>query len=169
MASGDTLAVFLPIAASLPSTNYATFDTYAAATGVRRVLDFDGSAANESCFFEGNWPAHYDGGGINVVLWYSTDGTDVDAIEFEIAVEVVQDDDDTDAAGQDFGTATNLADTPATATANYINKTSAAAISHANCGSPSAGDAFRLELIRDYDHAANTDDVQLHRVVITEQ
>ncbi len=169
MAAGDTLAIFLPRAADLPSSNYATFDTYAAATGIRMVLDFDGSAANETAIFAGNWPAHYDGGGVNVVLWYSTDGTDVDAVQFEVSFEVVQDDDDTDAGGQDFGTATDITDTPATATANYINKTSPGSVSHANCGSPSSGDAFRLKITRDYDHAANTDDAQLHRVVVTEQ
>ena len=117
----------------------------------------------------GGWPAHYDGGGVNVVVWYSTDGTAVGAVEFEVSFEVVQDDDDTDAGGQDFGTATNIADTPATATANYVNKTSPGSISHSNCGSPSSGDACRFRIVRDYDHATNTDDVQLLQVVITEQ
>ena len=169
MASGDTLFVFTPADNEPPSSNYATADTYAGATGTRLVLDFDGSAADETAIFSGVWPAHYDGGGINVVCWYSMDGTDADAIQFELSVEVIQDDDDTDSGGQDFGTATDLTDTRATATANYVNKTAAGAISHANCGSPSVGDAMRLQVTRDYDHAANTDDLQLHRVVVTEQ
>ena len=171
MASGDTIFSFGPADFNNnPTSNYATLDTYAAATGVRMVLDFDGSAANETAIAGNlNWPAHYDGGGVNVVVWYSTDGTAVGAVEFEVSFEVVQDDDDTDAGGQDFGTATNIADTPATATANYVNKTSPGSISHANCGSPSSGDACRFRIVRDYDHATNTDDVQLLQVVITEQ
>ena len=169
MASGDTLAVFAAADNVPPSSAYATLDTYAAATGVRSVLDFDGSAANETAIFPFSWPSHYDGGGVNVTIWYSTDGTDVDAVQFEVSFEVVQDDDDSDAAGQDFLTVSNITDTPATATANYTNKTSAGSVSHANCGSPAVGDAGRCKITRDYDHAANTDDVQLHRVVVTEQ
>ena len=169
MASGDTLFVFTPADNEPPSSNFATLDTYAGATGVRLVLDFDGSAANETAIFSGIWPAHYDGGGVNVTGWYSMDGTAATAIELEYSVEVIQDNDDTDAGGQDFGTATSVADTRATATANYVNKMSAGAISHANCGSPAVGDAMRLKVTRDYDHAANTDDLQLHRIVVTEQ
>ncbi|KKK62098.1 hypothetical protein LCGC14_3007710, partial [marine sediment metagenome] len=105
---------------------------------------------------------------VDVVVKYSTDGTDVDAIQLEASMEVLQDDDDQDAGGQDFGTATDITDTPATATANYSNVTAAVTISHANCGSPAAGDDGRFKLTRDWDHASNTDDVQVSEVVITE-
>lgn len=171
MASGDSLFVFTPNSAMPPASNYATFDTIAAATGNRFVLDFIGSggSADESAIFESIWPSHYAGGGINVVLHYSTDGTSVGAVQWEVSVEVTQDGDDQDAGGQDFGTATDITDTPSTATANILDITAAGAISHANCGSPSPGDGFRLKVTRDHDHAANTDDAQLHRVVITEQ
>jgi hypothetical protein len=171
MASGDTLFSFGPADFnSNPTSNYATLDTYAAATGIRTVMDFDGSAANEIAIAGNlNWPSHYDGGVVNVVVWYSTDGTSVGAVRFQVSFEVVQDNDDTDAGGQDFGTATNIDDTPATATANFINETAAGAISHVNCGSPSPGDACRFKIERDFDIATNTDDVQLLQVVITEQ
>lgn len=169
MASGDTLFVFTPADNVPPASNFATLDTFAAATGFRLVLDFDGVAADETAIFSGVWPSNYDGGGINVIIDYSLDGTDAQAVEFEVSVEVVQDDDDQDAAGQDFGAATNIADTPATNTANYNNRTAPGAISHANCGSPAVGDRMRLKVTRDYDHAANTDDVQLHAVHVKEQ
>lgn len=171
MASGDTLFVFEPQMATLPSTNYATFDAFAAATGVRLVLDFVGSggSADEAAMFPGVWPSNYDGGGINVVVHYSTDGTSVGAVQWEVSVEVLQDTDDQDAAGQDFGTLTDITDTPSTATANILDITAAGAISHVNCGSPAVGDGMRLKIARDHDHATNTDDAQLHKIVVTEQ
>ena len=171
MASGDTLFVFEPQNAVLPATNYATFDTFNAATGIRLVLDFIGSggSADEAAMFSGVWPSHYDGGGINVVVHYSTDGTSVGAVQWEVSVEVLQDTDDQDAGGQDFGTLTDITDTPSTATANILDITAAGAISHANCGSPAVGDGMRLKIARDHDHATNTDDAQLHKIVVTEQ
>lgn len=171
MASGDTLFIFLPGDNIPPDSNYATLDVIAAATGNRECLDFVGSggSADEAAIFEGVWPSHYDGGGINVVIHYSTDGTSTGAVQWEVSVEVVQDADDQDAGGQDFGTPTDITDTPSTATANVLDITAAGAISHVNCGSPSAGDSMRLKVARDHDHAANTDDAQLQRVVVIEQ
>jgi hypothetical protein len=161
---------FFPVMNTPPATNYATLDTFSAATGQRMVLDFIGSggSVDKVAIFEGFWPANYGGGGIDVVVDYSTDGTSVGAVEWEVSVEVIQDQDDQDAGGQDFGTATNIADTPSTATANINDRTSAGAISHANCGSPAVGDRMRFKITRDHDHATNTDDAQLHGVYITE-
>lgn len=170
MASGDKLFEFFPGENQAPATNPATLDTFAAATGERLVLDFIGSggSADEVAIFEGYWPSWYGGGGINVAIDYSTDGTDVDIIQMEVSAEVLQDDDDQDAAGQNFGAATDITDTPATATANFNNRTAAVAITHANCGSPAVGDRMRFKIARDHDHAANTDDVQLHGIYVTE-
>ena len=170
MASGDTLFQFFPQGNQPPSSNFATLDTFAAATGFRQVLDFIGSggAVDEVAIFEGYWPSHYGGGGIDVVVDYSTDGTSVGAVQWEVSVEVLQDADDQDAAGQDFGTLTDITDTPSTATANILDRTAAGAISHANCGSPAVGDRMRFEIARDHDHAANTDDAQLHGIYIKE-
>ena len=168
MASGDTLFAFFPSGNLPPTASFATLDTFAGATGVRLVLDFRGDTGDETAIFEGYFPAHYAGGGVNVVIDYSTDGTDADAIEFEVSIESLQDNDDQDAGGADFGSATNIADTPQTNTANFLNRTAAGAITHTNCGSPSIGDRMRLKVTRDYDHAANADDVQLHGVYVTE-
>lgn len=170
MATGDTLFQFFPQGNQPPAANFATLDTITAVTGERHVLDFLGSggAADETAIWEGFWPSHYAGGGVDVILHYSTDGTDVDIVQFEASVEVNQDRDDQDAGGQDFGTATDISDTPADATANFTNVTAAAEISHVNCGSPAVGDRMRFKLTRDHDHAANTDDAQLHGVLILE-
>lgn len=171
MASGDPIAeVFKDGAGIPPATNFATPDTFAAATGLRRVSDFIGSggSVDESNIDGFVMPKQYAGGGLDFVVDYSTDGTSVGAVQWEISVEVVQDDDDQDAGGQDFGTLTDITDTPATATANFNNRTAAGSVSHANCGSPVEGDRMRVKITRDHDHATNTDDGQLHTVYVTE-
>ena len=172
MASGDTLFIFLPEDNIPPATAYATYDTFAATTGVRSVLDFAGDtgSGDETAIFAGSWPSHYGDGGVNVVAWYSTDGTSTSAIQLEVSAEVMQDLDLTDTgAGQDFGTLTDIADTPGAGGVNALNKTAAGSISHANCGSPNPGDLARFKVTRDFDHATNTDDLQLHAIVVTEQ
>lgn len=174
MASGDTLFVFTATDFNAnPTTNYATFDTFAATTGIRPVLDFIGSggSADETAIALCAIPAHYDGGGVNVVVWYSPDGTQADPVQWQVAFEGLSDGDETDTGtgNPDFGTATNITDTPS-AVAYTIAKTSAGAISHANMGSPAVGDAMRFKINRNYDHDTGaSDDCQLHRVVITEQ
>lgn len=170
MASGDTLFEFFPAANQPPTTNYATLDVFAAADGIRRILDFIGSggSVDEAAMFPGIWPSNYAGGGVDVKVHYSTDGTSVGAVQWEVSVEVVQDQDDQDAGGQDFGTLTDITDTPSTTTANIVDITAVGAISHANCGSPAVGDRMRLKIARDHDHATNTDDAQLHAIVVTE-
>lgn len=170
MATTNTMFEFLATDGQPPQTNYATLDTFAAADGDRYVLDYVGSggSADETSYFEGFWPSEYDGGGIDVVIDYSTDGTSGGAVEWEVSVEVLQNTDDQDAGGQTFGTITNIADTPSTATANVLDRTAVGAITHANCGSPAVGDRMRMKVTRDHDHATNTDDGQLHGLYITE-
>ena len=51
---------------------------------------------------------------------------------------------------------------------NINDRTAAGAITHANCGSPAVGDRMRFKIARDHDHAANTDDAQLHGIYVTE-
>ena len=170
MASGDDLFHFFPNMNVPPATNFATPDTFAAATGVRQVLDFIGSggSADESAIFDGIWPKHYAGGGIDVVIDYSTDGTSQGVVGWEVSVEEIVDTSDQDAGGVDFGTVTDILDTPSAATANVNDRTAAGAISHANCGSPAAGARMRLKVTRDHDHDTNADDAQLHGVRVTE-
>ena len=168
MASGNTLFKFLPAQNVPPDADYATRDTFAATTGNRIVLDFAGSGADESAIFGDFWPSFYAGGGVDIVIDYSTDGVVTAAVQFEVSIEVLQDADDQDAAGQNFGTLTDITDTPGTATANILDRTAVGAITHANCGSPAKGDRMRFKITRDFDHASNTDDVQLHGIYVTE-
>ncbi len=171
MATGDPISVLFKDGAGIPPpSNYATPDSFAAATGTRVILDFVGSGGSvDEAYIDGfTMPGQYGGGGLDFVVDYSTDGTSVGAVQWEISVEVVQDLDDQDAAGQDFGTSTDITDTPATATANFNDRTAAGSVTHANCGSPVEGDRLRVKITRDHDHATNTDDGQLHAVYVTE-
>ena len=102
MASGDALFAFFPAGNTPPASSFATFDTVAGATGIRLVLDFRGETGDETAIFEGYFPAHYAGGGVDVVVDYSPDGTVNAAIEFEVSIESLQDNDDQDAGGADF-------------------------------------------------------------------
>ena len=170
MASGDTLFKFFAQDNQPPATNFATPDTFAAVTGDRHVLDFAGAGADETAIMEDWWPSHYDGGGVDVVVDYSTDGTVTAAIQFEISFEKIIDGSDQDAAGVDFDQTPvkDITDTPSAATANINDRTAALAVTHAECGSPAVGDRMRFKITRDFNHAVNADDVQLHAVYITE-
>ena len=64
-------------------------------------------------------------------------------------------------------TLTDITDTP-NGTANVTDITPAGSITHANAGSPSAGDLVRFRVSRDFDHAANADDGQVIAIHVTE-
>jgi len=170
MASGDTLFRFLVELNQPPGSNFATIDIFAAVTGNRWVLDFIGSggSVDEIAIFGDYWPSYYAGGGADCFVDYSTDGTSQGAVQWEVSIERLQDTDDQDAGGVDFGTATDITDTPSAATANILDVTAVGAISHANCGSPAVGNRMRLKIVRDHNHATNTDDAQLHGVLVLE-
>lgn len=71
MAIGDTLLMFDPLANRPPTSGYATLDV----RGQFVVLDFDASA-NEQAQFHAVVPRHYRGGGIQVLVsWTSTSAT----------------------------------------------------------------------------------------------
>jgi hypothetical protein len=170
MASGNSLFGFLPAGAQLPTGNFPQRAYFDAATGVREVLAFIGSggSADEAAMFAGIWPSYYAGGGVDIVLDYSTDGTSTGTVQWETSFEVLQDQDDQDAGGQGFGTVTDITDIPSSATANVLDRTAAVSVSHSDCGSPAVGDRMRLKIARDHDHETNTDDAQLHSIHITE-
>ena len=76
MASGDTLAVFIPQANEPPSSNPATFDS----RNRILVLDFD-TTTSESAIFRGVLPANYAGGGLTLdIYWMATSATTGDVV-----------------------------------------------------------------------------------------
>jgi hypothetical protein len=93
MAADDTLIVFTPASATLPSSAFATFDVTAAG---HLVLDFD-DTANESVFFVGVMPGQYDGtSDIEVVLGWklTTFGAGSQTVEWEVSWYRIADDAD---------------------------------------------------------------------------
>ena len=74
MASGNSITALFPQGNIPPSTNFATLDTFAAATGIRLVLDFIGSggSVDETAIFEFDMPSQYAGGGLAFLIYYST-------------------------------------------------------------------------------------------------
>lgn len=163
MASGDTLAVFDAQAGQQPSASYPAW-------GVRNGqahLAFD-AAADEAVDFRGVMPAHYVGGGVNVVLhWRAASATSGDVVwtsAFERQADGGQDTDSDGFATAESATATTQA------TAGALEYTSIPHTNGAEMDSVVAGDVFRLRITRDADNGSDTmaGDAQLVSVAIVE-
>ncbi len=160
MASGDTLAIWGALAAMPPSSGYATLDV----RNGHAVLDFD-AAAEESIVFGDVLPAHYGGGALNVELHWTASAATSGNVRWQAAIENTT---DTDIDANGFGAATSV--TAATAATSGILTKTTLTVSAANAGSPVAGEALRLKVIRDADDAADTmtDDAELWAVHLRE-
>lgn len=145
MASGDTLCVFFPGDAELPTSNFPTFDTR---NGVL-VLDFDDST-DETAEFAGFMPRHYDGGGITVTIgWmFTSSGTPgTDTCAWEMAFKSVSDDAD-DLDTKSFAAVNSVTATSASADGE-VDYASIAFTDGADMDSVAAGEYFRLSINRD--------------------
>ena len=171
MASGDTLFILTPQAYTPPAANYATLDTVADGSTPAMsipVLDFDGSA-NESADWYVTVPSHYAGGGFTFSYAYAMSSTDGDAVEIEFRAFPFADASSilTADLGMDGRTAVNVADDPSD-NANEFNITTTGNLSHSDAGSPAVGAFVVIRATRDYDHAANGNDLQLLAVHVKE-
>ena len=171
MASGDTLFILTPQSSTPPAANYATLDTVADGSTPAMsipVLDFDGSA-DESADWYVTVPSHYAGGGLTFSYAYAMSSTDGDAVEIEFRAFPFADASSilTADLGMDGRTAVNIADDPS-ANANEFNITATGNLSHGNAGSPAVGAFVVIRATRDYDHAANANDLQLLAVHVKE-
>ena len=170
MASGDTLFILTPQAYTPPGTNYATLDTVADGSAPAMsipVLDFDGSS-NESADWYVTVPSHYAGGGFTFSYAYAmSDGDGAVEIEFRAfpfadASSILTAD-----LGMDGRTAVNVADDPSD-NDNEFNITTTGNLSHSDAGSPAVGAFIIIRATRDFDHAANGNDLQLLAVHVKE-
>ena len=98
------------------------------------------------------------------------DGTDADLVDLEFSAALLG---DTEIATADHGldtaTPVSIQDTPvATVTANKIAVSPTGALAKANFGSAVAGNTIIIRCQRDTAAAANTDDLQLISVYVTE-
>ena len=147
MASGDTLAVFLPVMNEPPTANFATPDT----RNVHPVLDFD-AAADESAVFSGVMPQNYTASAaINVIVgWMATSATSGTAT-WTAEVERMNTDLDADSFA-----AAQTADGTANGTSGILTFTTIA-LTNAQADSIAKGEDFRLRITRNQD--SGTDDI----------
>jgi len=162
MASGDTLLVFTAEMNQPPATNPATLDW----ENRRPVLDFsDDTGTDEYAIFTGVMPQSYDGGGVDVYVYYSvaTDadgGTVVWATTFE-RLEA--------GAGTGDGWGTPNTMTADTATEDDVIVIHSDSVSNgAEMNSVVGGDLFRFRIMRDVSADNVVGDVCLHAVEIRE-
>lgn len=169
MATGDTLAVFLPGHIEPPSSNYAEIGFLTSDTGIREMLLFD-DGTDETAIFSGVMPRNYDGGGITIKIWYSMDSANTsDNVIFDAAFEKISEADGMGTSGADFAAVNSVTDTAEDA-ADDITSAEIAFTNGADMDSVTAGDPFRFKLTRDADNASDTaaGDAQVHRIEIRE-
>ena len=142
MASGDTLCVFLPQQAELPSSNFAVFS---ARNNHPTLLFADGTAL--AAIFTGVLPRHYSGSGITVYLHWActvTLGTVGWTVEFERIGDSQQ---DLDSDG--FASAQTVTAVTVPGTNGHVDITNVAVSNGANMDSIAVGEAFRVRIKRD--------------------
>lgn len=147
MASGNTLAIFMPADNEPPASNYATFDL----RNGHPILNFDADT-QESAVFSGVMPSHYSGGGLTLDLFWTGTGTSNNVVWDAAWEELDPDNNDIDA--DVFGSAFSVIST-ANATSGKIVRATVS-ISHVDAGRPSAGDPFRLRIRRAAADTADT-------------
>ncbi len=164
MASGDTLAIFMPSDNEPPSSNHATLD----ARNVHPVLDFDSGTA-ESAVFSGVMPRNYAGTtGVTVYIHWSADGVTTGDVIWDVSFERIGDgQQDTDADG--FAAVNSVTDT-APATDGHVTIANVTFTDGADMDSVAVGELYRIKLTRDADNVSDTlaADAQLHSVEVKE-
>jgi len=150
MASGDTLAGFLPQANEPPSSNNAALDTRNSIW----VLDFD-PTTSESAIFRGVLPSNYAGGGLTLEIWWAATSATTGDVVWGGSIERAQEggsDQDTDSfATEQLSTAVTT-----NATSGIKNKSTITFTSGANMDSLAAGEPFRLKIARKPADAGDT-------------
>jgi hypothetical protein len=161
MASGDTLAVFLPQANEPPSSNYATLDN----RNQHPVLDFDAST-NEDAVFSGVLPRAYGSSGLTVYLHWASTVTTGD-VDWDVAFERIGDSQQ-DIDGDGFA-AVQSADTNSPGgTAGFVVIDSIAFTDGAQMDSIAVGEGFRMKVTRDATNDSMAADAELRFVEIKE-
>lgn len=161
MASGDTLASFVPQCNEPPASNYATLDT----RNQHPVLDFD-DTTNESAVFSAVMPRHYAGGGVTVYVHWAATATSGD-VDWDAAFERIgdqQQDIDVDS----FAAAQSQNNNTVPATSGLVDIISIAFTDGAQMDSIAVGEGFRLKVTRDAASDTAVGDAQLRFIEIKE-
>ena len=159
-----------PLDSIAPTANYATLGiiTDASTPGANiPVLDFDPTTA-ESADWRVTVPSNYAGGGFTFSWKGGTSAANAGTLQLDFRVLKIADATTlTGDLGVDTQTAASVSDTPA-ATADQMNYSTTAALSHANAGSPAAGDELIIRATRNVATDTNTGDLRLASILATE-
>lgn len=140
MASGDTLARFVPQCNESPDSNFATPDR----RNVHPTLDF---AIGESGIFSDIMPRNYGGGGITVYLHYAMTSAVADDIKLETYFERIGDQQQNlDSDG--FAAAQNSGDITVPGTAGLVDIIPTTHTDGEQMDSIAVGEGFRLKVKR---------------------
>lgn len=171
MATTDTMFVLEPIGSVPPASLFATLDTIPDASTpftTIPVLDFDTTTA-EHMDWHRTIPGNYDGGGFTISWKGGTDTDNTGTFIIEVRMIVIAD--ATILTGDlaiDGATAASMTDTPPATPINKMNQSGTATLSHANAGSPSAGDRVIIRATRVTGTDTNTGDLQLQEILMLE-
>ena len=163
MASGQTLAIFVPLHNEPPATVYATLDT----RNNVPCLDFDADA-DESAVFSDVLPRNYAGGGITVYLIFaaSSDTNAAHKCRWDVSIERGNTDIDADS----FEAVQSVTGNP-NGTSGITTTVSIAFTDGAQIDSLAVGERFRVKVTRDANHVSEDDmtgDAELYAVEIKE-
>jgi len=171
MATGNSLILLNATDGTPPATIYATLDTITGTSTPAEaipVLDFD-DTTQEYMDFYCVMPQHYAGGGLTVIVGYSTADT-TDVVDWEIALRRVADDAedlDTTAHTYDFNDSAEIQPPSVLGETTVDNITFT---SGADMDSTAAGDQFVMRVRRNPAATDDTlgEDTYLHSVLIYE-
>ena len=162
MASGATLAVFMPLANEPPSTNYATLDT----RNAHPVLEFD-TTTQETAIFSSVLPRNYAGGGITVYIHWMADTATTGTIGWDVSFERMSDA-TTDLDSDSWATAQTVTAATVSGTSGVVTVTNVAISNGANIDSIAVGEAYRIRIRRDVANDTASGDAQLLAVELKE-
>lgn len=141
MASGDTLAIFMPLQNEPPAATFATIDE----RNAHPVLDF---ALTEIGVFSFVIPRNYGGGGITVYLHYALSSATTNDIRLDTTFERIGDQQqDIDSDGFD-ATGVNGTDTTVPGTSGLVDIVNNVHSDGARLDSLAVGEGGRLKITR---------------------
>lgn len=171
MATTNILAAWNARDASPTGTSYATQDIMVGASSPAEsipVLDFDGAGGVEYADFYGYFPAHYAGGGITLVIVWSSAQTTNNTVWQAAFRAIVDDAEDLDTTAFTYDYNTVTATSPSAL--GEVSYDSITFTDGADMDSLAVGEAFILRIKRDSTNASDTMtlDASIHEIVMKE-
>jgi len=162
MASGDTLLIFLPFNNEPPASNPATLDL----RNNHPVLDFD-PTTDEKAIFSAVMPRSYSGGGLTVYLHYAMTSAVSGDVDWDVGFERIGDQQQ-DIDSDSFAAVNSVDNTTVPATTGLVDVVSVTFTAGSDMDNVAAGEAFRLEVIRDATNDTAAGDAELLAVEVAE-